>query len=164
MFKIQDLIPFIVVAILGGWVGTMSLSNRPDPADITRIHDGMEAQRDALIPQFVAMGFSGEVKTNEIKYRKYPLPDERYFSRLELQSFVPGDSMMTVPTKDIYYDFSNRTDALFIMGLNGRKVKEGYTIRKAAGDSIFTVFDGEEMIMEQGLDWRLFIPDSIYDE
>ncbi|MEO0585826.1 MAG: hypothetical protein AAF135_26690 [Bacteroidota bacterium] len=164
MLKIQDLIPFIVVAILGGWVGTMSVSSRPDPADITRIHDGMEAQRDALIPQFVAMEFSGEVKTNEMKYRKYPLPDERYFSRLELQSFATGDSMMTVPAKDLYYDFTNRTDALFIMGLDGRKVKEGYKIQKAAGDSIFTVMNGEEVVMEQGLDWRLFIPDSIYDE
>ena len=162
MFKIQELLPFIVVDILGIWVGSMSLSNRPNPADISKIHDSMQSERESNLSSFVAMGFSGEVLSNEFQYRKYPLPDERYFSKIKLTQNLVMDSL--VGEKGRYFDFSQKDQALWIMGSDGRSVNAGDMISKAPGDSAFVVTHADGSKESFNLDWRLFVKDSLYEE
>ncbi len=152
----------LFVLILGGGIGFMAVNNRMEPAEVKAIHDKMVEDRDAYLPTFEQMAFELEVMDKELRYVKYPLPDERYF--LEVKALTPTQLADGQPQQGIFYDFAANPNMYIVSIPGGKRIREGDVLVKAAGHTYFLVNHPKDKPIDTlDLHWRLFFPTEIQD-
>lgn len=159
-FNSDIIYAILFVAIMGGFISFVAINSRMDPGDITSIHNNMEDERDAYLPTFQAMAFDLKVLDKEMKYMKYPIPDERYL--LTVDQLAPITLADGQPPTGIFYDFDSDPNTYIVSIPGGRAIEKGDQLSKQAGQAYFIVKHPDDSSVDTlDLHWRLFYPDSL---